>query len=312
MHLLLLRDLLLWSNLVCSLQFSSSIASFKSALRTHLFSSEYWIHCCMACVCCCRWPVCLCNEWDIVLGSVYFCWPCCFCTLWLGLRLGVNALYLTWASITQYKNNKANKNIRNQAQYPTHYITWGKKVRSVSVSNLHSFSLTFTVGVWVRLWLRDSLFLFFPPCSDKIWNCSSKMDRGKGELDVGKSWAEFVSMADCTWPFFTDRPLSYTSYNRTWNQIQTQKFQKNAVYYDETQHAHFQVSPLFKLQKLLSGEKWAVGSRILVCIWLSCFVLFLWCPSVHGWIHVLLWEQPWSEIVLCWPCVVCGILKSME
>ena len=127
MHLLLLRDLLLWSNLVCSLQFSSSIASFKSALRTHLFSSEYWIHCCMACVYCCRWPVCLCNEWDIVLGSVYFCWPCCFCTLWLGLRSGVNALYLTWASITQYKNNKANKNIRNQAQYPTHYITWGKK-----------------------------------------------------------------------------------------------------------------------------------------------------------------------------------------
>ena len=42
---------LLWNNLPCSLQHSSSIATFKSALKAHLFSSALWMPCLCAVVC---------------------------------------------------------------------------------------------------------------------------------------------------------------------------------------------------------------------------------------------------------------------
>ena len=42
---------LLWNTLPCSLQHSSSIATFKSALKAHLFSSALWMPCLCAVVC---------------------------------------------------------------------------------------------------------------------------------------------------------------------------------------------------------------------------------------------------------------------
>ena len=58
---------LFWNNVPYSLQHTSSTASFKSALKTHLFPFKHWIdHCmahlfvCVVCVCVCVYVVCVC------------------------------------------------------------------------------------------------------------------------------------------------------------------------------------------------------------------------------------------------------------
>ena len=69
--------------LLYSLRHSSSIASFKSALNTHLFSSGLWMPCLCACVCAvvCHWLcVCVCVQL-CATGFVRMCarihmWAC--------------------------------------------------------------------------------------------------------------------------------------------------------------------------------------------------------------------------------------------
>ena len=58
---------LLWNNLPDSVPHSSSIASFKSALKTHLFSSGLWMPC--LCVCVCVW----------VRAHMHVCMYACVC-----------------------------------------------------------------------------------------------------------------------------------------------------------------------------------------------------------------------------------------
>ena len=96
------------------------------------------------------------------------------------------------------------------------------------------------------------------------------MDRGKGELYVGKSC--FSGRLHMALPYRQASVLHWLQQNME-PDPNTQKFQKNTIYYDKTQYAHFQVSAFFKLQKHLSGEKWDVGylSAFDWAVLLCCF-----------------------------------------
>ena len=154
--------LLCWNSLPSSLQHSSSIAAFKSALKTHLFSSKHWIACyriwltCVlvhASVCVC---VCVCvrerereregerergrergREWECVCVCgcmfVLVCMPACVCACVCAGSDEKEQTGTDWQS-TCCMACSVQSNISNREQLT--WIMWGMAC-SLQSNNLH-------------------------------------------------------------------------------------------------------------------------------------------------------------------------------